>query len=105
MQRDCFTLSKDGEWIGTLHTLTMNAKIRLVPNDNRVSDKDPAYRILVGNVHIGDAWEAKTIGGKPRNYLRLRFDDARLSEPLLAALLLSDNGDKAQLIWKKRREE
>jgi uncharacterized protein (DUF736 family) len=37
-----FTPSKEGRWIGTIHTLLMNTKLRLVPNENRRSENAPA---------------------------------------------------------------
>jgi len=104
MQIGIFTLSKDGGWVGSIRTLTMETKIRLVPNDDRASDKAPAFRILVGGFRIGEAWEAKTIGNTPRYYLRLHFDDPSLSAPLNAALFPTDDGTKAQLIWNRHRE-
>lgn len=53
-----FTQTKDGGGAGTIRTLTINAKVRLVPNDGRDNPSAPAYRLLLGNHHIGDAWEA-----------------------------------------------
>jgi len=99
-----FTLSKEGGWIGFIHTLTISAKVRLVPNDDRTGDKAPVFRILHGNFRIGDAWDAKTPGSAPKNYLRVRIDDPCLAEPLFAALFPSDSGNAAQLIWNRRRE-
>ena len=54
-----FAPSKDGGWIGTIHTLAINAKIRLVPNDNRDSANAPAFLVLTGQSRIGEAWEAR----------------------------------------------
>ncbi|WP_265519149.1 DUF736 domain-containing protein [Nitratireductor luteus] len=104
MQIGYFTLAKDGGWTGAIRTLTIDAKVRLVPNDNRNSDNAPAFHVLVGNARIGDAWDARTSGDNPRYYLRLRLDDPSLSGPLTAALFLSDEADKAQLVWNRRRE-
>ena len=100
-----FTPSKEGGWIGTIHTLTMNAKIRLVPNDNRDNENAPAFRVFVGKSRIGDAWEARTQGDSPKDYLRVRIDDPSLPEPLSAALFRSEDGNGAQLVWGRRRTE
>ncbi len=70
-----FTPAKDGGWVGAIRTLAVDAKIRLVPNDDRTSKNAPAFRVFVGNSRIGDAWEAKTGGERPRRYLRIKFDD------------------------------
>ena len=99
-----FTLSKDGGWTGSIRTLTIDAKIRLVPNDDRTNDKAPAFRILAGTSRIGDAWEARIVGNIPKTYLRLHFDDPSLLEPITAALFPTDDGDKAHLVWNRRRE-
>jgi len=98
-----FTPAKDGGWIGSIHTLTINTKLRLVPNDNRDSDNAPAFRVFVGQSRIGDAWEARSGGDNPKSYRRVKFDDPGLSEPISAALFLAEDGSTAQLVWNRRR--
>jgi len=100
-----FNLSKDGGWIGTIRTLTINAKVRIVPNDDGGGDKAPAFRVLRGNFRIGDAWEAQTPGSSPKDYLRIRIDDPYLLGPFYAALFPSDDGNKAQLVWNRQWRE
>jgi len=97
-----FAPAKDGGWIGTIRTLTIDAKVRLIPNDDRTSKKAPAFRVFVGNARIGDAWEAKTGGLSPKDYLRVKLDDPMLPEPINAALFASASGDAAQLLWSRR---
>ena len=98
-----FALSKEGGWIGFIHTLTINAKVRLVPNDDATGDTAPAFRVLVGNFRAGYAWEAKTLGNAPKSFFRVRIDDPILGEPINAALFPSDSGTMAQLIWNRRK--
>jgi uncharacterized protein (DUF736 family) len=100
-----FTPSKEGGWIGTIHTLTMNAKVRLVPNDNRDNGNGPAFRVFVGKSRIGEAWAARSNAETPKDYLRVRLDDPSLPEPLGAALFWSEDGNEAQLVWNRRRAE
>ena len=76
-----FAPSKEGGWIGTIHTLTMNTKIRLVPNDNRENANAPAFLVLTGHSRIGEAWEARSNGDNPKDYLRLRLHDPVLPRP------------------------
>lgn len=95
------TATKEGGWIGTIHTLTIRAKIRLVPNDNRPSDLAPTFRIFVGRSEIGAAWPRQTAGDNPRPFLRIRLDDPSLPEPLMAALFEDSGGQEARLIWKR----
>ncbi|TWB48254.1 DUF736 domain-containing protein [Nitrospirillum viridazoti] len=96
-----FILAKDGGWTGTIRTLLINAKVRLVPNDNRDQVNAPAYRVLIGYYRVGDAWEAQAANDQ-RSYLRLRLDDPSLAEPLSAALFPSDDGASAQLVWNRK---
>lgn len=98
-----FTPAKDGGWVGTIRTLTIDAKVRLVPNDDRTSKKAPAFRVFVGNSRVGEAWEAKTGGLSPKDYLRIRLDDPLLPEPVIGALFQAEDGGSAQLLWSRRR--
>jgi uncharacterized protein (DUF736 family) len=97
-----FTPAKDGGWVGTIRTLTIDAKVRLVPNDDRTSKKAPAFRIFVGNSRIGDAWEERTGGLSPKDYLRVKLDDPMLPQPMSAAMFVSENEDVAQMLWSRR---
>ncbi len=99
-----FTAAKDGGWTGNIHTLTINAKVRLVPNDNRDHENSPAFRVFAGQSRIGDAWEARSGGDSPKDYLRIKLDDPSLAEPLSVALFPSEEGKEAQLVWNRRRE-
>jgi len=98
-----FTPAKDGGWVGTIRTLTIDVKVRLVPNDDRTSKKAPAFRVFVGNSRIGEAWEAKTSGLSPKDYLRVRLDDPMLLESINAAVFVSESGDTAQMLWSRPR--
>lgn len=100
-----FTLVKDGGWTGSIRTLTIDAKLRLVPNDNRENTNAPAFRVFVGNSRIGDAWEAHSGGDHPKDYLRIKLDDPSLSEPMSLALFPTDEGGEAQLVWNRWRGE
>lgn len=97
-----FTAAKDGGWTGSIHTLTINAKVRLVPNDNRDNENAPAFRVFAGQSRIGDAWQARSGGEHPKDYLRIKLDDPSLPEPLSVALFPSEEGTAAQLVWSRR---
>ena len=84
--------------------LTIDTKLRFVPNDNRHHDNAPAFHIFAGSSRVGDAWSARSNGGNPKEYLRVRLDDPSLSEPLAAALFQSDDGNSAQLVWSRKRD-
>lgn len=96
-----FKASREGGWEGRIHTLTIDRKVRLVPNDDRVSDMAPAYRLMLGWQRIGDAWEERSKGDKPRDYIRVRFEDPAFPHPRQAALFADADGTSAQLIWDR----
>ncbi len=96
-----FTASKDGGWEGTIQTLTINTKVRLVPNDNQTGDNAPAFRLFAGKSEIGAAWRQRSAGENPRDYLSVRFDDLSLAAPLSAALFEANDGKDAQLVWRR----
>jgi uncharacterized protein (DUF736 family) len=101
-----FTPDKEGGgWTGSIRTLTMNVKVRLIRNENREGDNAPAYRVFVGQSRVGDAWMARSGGDNPKDYLRVRLDDPSLPEPITAALFPSKEGKEAQLIWNRRSEQ
>ncbi|MGF1628675.1 MAG: DUF736 domain-containing protein [Kiloniellaceae bacterium] len=100
-----FTPAKDGGWAGSIHTLTINTKVRLVPNDNREHENAPAFRVLVGWSRVGDAWEARTNGDTPKEYLQVKIDDPTWPGPISAALFPADDGSKAQLVWNRRHPD
>jgi uncharacterized protein (DUF736 family) len=97
-----FTPARDGGWVGTIRTLTIDAKVRLVPNDDRTSKKAPAFRVFMGNSRIGEAWEATTGGSSPKDFLRVRLDDPMLPGAIFAALFQLNDGSGAQLFWSRR---
>lgn len=97
-----FTPSKDGGWTGAIRTLTLDLKARFVPNDNKDSDRAPAFRIYAGHSEIGAAWAERSGGDTPRDYLRVRFDDPLLPQPVNAALFAAPDGHEAQLVWSRR---
>ncbi len=100
-----FTATKEGGWTGTVHTLTIETKVRLVPNDNRESDQAPAFRIYAGRSEIGAAWQQRSSGETPKDYLSVRLDDPSWPEPITAALFTVDESREARLIWSRRRED
>jgi uncharacterized protein (DUF736 family) len=55
-----FTPAKDGGWDGSIHTLTINTKVRLIPNDNRENENAPAFLIFSGRSELGAAWKQRS---------------------------------------------
>ena len=67
-----FTSTGNG-FTGTVRTLALNAKAKLVRVENP-SDKGPHFRIFAGNVELGAAWQ-KTARDTERDYLATALAD------------------------------
>ena len=100
-----FKVSKDGGWEGEIRSLTMNAKLRFVPNDDRISPNAPALRVMLGGSRVGDAWEARWGGDPLRAFFRVSLDDPFLPAPISAALFPDEDGTSAQLVWTRPPKE
>ncbi len=100
-----FEATKDGGWVGSIRTLTVDIKARFVPNDNRSSDNAPAFRVLAGYSEIGAAWRAQANGHGGRPYFSVSLDDPCLPHAIYAALFEDTEKKSAQLIWSRRRGE
>ena len=94
-----FTAGKDG-YAGTIRTLTVNVKARIVANDKKRSEGAPDFRIYAGRAELGAAWRASTGGEEPRDYLSVQLDDPSFPEPIRAALFEEDGA--AFLVWNRR---
>jgi uncharacterized protein (DUF736 family) len=94
-----FTAGKDG-YTGTIRTLTVNVKARIVANDQKKSDGAPDFRVYAGNAELGAAWRARTGGDAPRDYLSVQLDDPSFPQPIRAALFEDDGA--AFLVWNRR---
>lgn len=95
-----FTRDKDG-YVGTIRTLSVNVKARIVPNTAKTSDGAPDFRVMAGAAELGAAWSARADGENPRDYLSVRLDDPGFPEPVHAALFEGDG--QAHLVWSRRR--
>ena len=94
-----FTAGKEG-YTGTIRTLTINVKVRIVANEDKANEDAPDFRVLAGRAELGAAWKARTSGAEPRDYLSVLLDDPSFPEPIRAALF-EENGT-AWLIWSRR---
>jgi len=98
-----FKLSRQGGWEGRVRTLAIDRKIRLVPNDDRRSEQAPGYIVLLDWFRVGEAWEARSRGEMPRDYLRVQLHDPTWIVPITALLFPSPDGMTAELIMSHRR--
>ena len=94
-----FTRSNDGIYTGTIKTLAIDAKARLVPSDPAsTSDKAPDLRVIVSGVEIGAAW--RPTSKDDRAYHAVKLNDPSFTAPIYANLFEGDDGEFA-LIWSR----
>ena len=94
-----FTASGNS-YTGTVRTLTLNVKVRIVPND-KGSEHAPDFRIVAGNcLEIGAAW--KKLSKAERPYLSVTLDDPSFPATLYARLVEGEDGAH-NLIWTRSK--
>lgn len=94
-----FTADKDG-FTGTLRTLTLNVKVKLVPNDKGSSENAPDFRLQAAGHDIGAAWNKTSEAG--RDYLSVTLDDPSFPAPVYARLIEGEGGTH-DLIWSRSK--
>ncbi len=99
-----FAATSDGGWQGRIRTLTINVPAKIVPNDNRNSDKAPDYLVVSGQSEIGAAWARLSKDNPARQYFSVQLDDPCLQEPISAVLCFLPGGDLARLVWSRHRD-
>ena len=97
-----FSAVKDG-YAGTIRTLMVNSKVRIVANDRKEAEGAPDFRIMAGSVEIGAAWR-KTKQGTDESYLRVRLDDPAWPHPIWGALLETTEAGVVRLVWRRKED-
>jgi uncharacterized protein (DUF736 family) len=98
-----FTASDNG-YVGSIKTLTLNIKAKLVASE-KDNDKAPDYRIFAGTaVEFGAAWK-KTARETDREYLSVKLDDPSFPAPIYASLVKIDGDEGFTLIWSRRNSD
>ena len=98
-----FTAVKDG-YAGTIRTLTLNARVKVIANDRKEGDSAPNFRIMAGVNEIGVAWR-RTKQGTEVTYLRVKLDDPALPQPIWGALLEATEDGIARLVWRRDKRD
>ena len=96
-----FTSNGNG-FTGTVRTLALNAKAKLVRVETP-SEKGPHFRIFAGNVELGAAWQ-KTAKDTERDYLSVKLDDPSFNAPIYANLFDDEDAETFTLIWSRSRK-
>ena len=94
-----FTAEKDG-FTGTLRTLTLNVKVKLVPNDKGDNESAPDYRLQAAGHDIGAAWKKTSEARRP--YVSVTLDDPSFPATVYARLIESEDGTH-DLIWSRSK--
>ena len=98
-----FSAVKDG-YAGTIRTLSINAKVRIVANDRKSASAAPDFRVFAGQMEIGAAWR-KTAREKEASYLSVRLDDPVFPEPIHAALMEQTEDGVLRLLWRREKPD
>jgi len=93
-----FRVTDDG-YEGTISTLTMARKVRLVPNDSKKHNDSPDYFVKTGQCDLGFARKAVAKGEAGKPYLKVFLDDPSFAAPVWAAMFEEDG--KADLVWSR----
>ena len=94
-----FSAVKDG-YAGSIRTLMLNGRVRIIANDRKTTEWAPDFRISLGAAEIGAAWR-KTKHGTEQSYLRVRLDDPAWPQPIWGVLLESTDDGVMRLIWSR----
>lgn len=95
-----FNASGNG-YAGTVRTLTLNVKVKLVPNTDKERDNAPDFRIVAGSgFEIGAAW--KKLSKAERPYLSVTLDDPSFPATIYARLVEGEDGAHT-LIWTRSK--
>ena len=97
-----FKADKDG-YAGTIRTLALNAKVRIIANDQKQSANAPDFRIVSGMTEIGAAWR-KTAEDQS-SYLSVSLDDPSLAAPIRAALFETTDDGVLRLRWRREKKD
>ncbi len=92
--------AQNGSYTGSVRTLTLNVKVKIVPNDKE-SENAPDFRIVAGNFEIGAAWK-KVSRTAERPYLSVTLDDPSFPATIYARLVEGEDGAH-NLIWSRSK--
>lgn len=93
-----------GGYVGTIRTLGLNAKVKILAYDRKGGEGMPDYRIFVGDTEIGAAWR-RTAKDTEASYLSVRLDDPSFPEPIRAALIEATDDGVHRLLWRREKRE
>ena len=96
-----FTVDKDG-FSGTLRTLTLNVKVKLILNDKGDNENAPEFRVQAAGHDIGAAWNK--VSKAERSYVSVALDDPSFPATVYARLIENEEGTH-DLIWSRSKPQ
>ena len=98
--------AKTDTYFDSIRTVTLpEAKFEFRPI-SETNSKGPNYRVFIRSsanaIEVGAAWKRRSAQG--RDFLSVRLDDPALPRALYAALIPSEDGASAMLIWSRTDE-
>lgn len=94
-----FTKTEDS-FVGTIRTMTINVKTKIVPNKKKESDAAPDYRVYAGGAELGAGWMEESKDGET-TYLAMKLDDPSFAEPIRAAFFENAEEGTGTMVWSR----
>lgn len=94
-----FSAVNDG-FAGSIRTLVLNGRVRIISNDRKAGAGAPDFRVVLGGTEVGAAWR-KTKQGSEQAYLKVRLDDPTWPQPIWGVLLESGEAGVLRLVWRR----
>ena len=90
----------DESFVGTIRTMTINVKAKIVPNTDKANDKAPDYRVYAGGAELGAGWR-ETAKGEARDYIAIKLDDPSFAAPIRAAFFENADEGTGVMMWSR----
>ena len=97
-----FAAVKDG-YAGSIRTLMLNGRVRIVPNDRKTVADAPDFRVLMDASEIGAAWR-KTRQDTGKSFLKVRLDDPAWPQPIWGVLFEAPTDGLIRLVWQRTNQ-
>ena len=97
-----FSKSPDG-YVGTIRTMTINVKAKIVANDKNGNKKAPDFRIIAGGAELGAAWRSNSSNEDKKSFLSVELDDPSFAAPVRAAFFENADDGTGALVWNRSR--
>ncbi|KCZ48501.1 DUF736 domain-containing protein [Hyphomonas sp. CY54-11-8] len=95
------TFSKtEDSFVGTIRTMTINVKAKIVPNKDKSKESAPDYRVYAGGAELGAGWMEEGKDGAKR-YLALKLDDPSFAGPIRAAFFENAEEGTGVMVWSR----